>query len=378
MKKVVPSRITEAREARAFSMGDLADSLNITRQSVSKYERGIISPLPEVLQQISRILDFPEDYFYKPEGSLSAINSPLFFRSNAGIAKKVKAACEYQVKWVDEIREQLARYASFLKPDLPTINKNYEDLSFEEIEELALATRKAWNLHDDPITDLIGLLENYGFIVAELSPSKHCLFTGIDAFSSWRNGIPYILYDSTRKSAVRVRFSILHEVGHLILHAAISSEEAIHKEIIDFADSQADRFAAAFLLPATSFPAELRGSSLSSFEAIKRKWGVSFATIIRRCETLDLLTENQLQYLKRQMTERKYWHKEPLDDVLKISGPEMLRDAVYLLIENKLVSRDGFLIESALSPGDLKRICSLPDEFFEGYNKRQKPILRIL
>ena len=47
--KIVPSRITEAREARAMSMGELADAINITRQSVSKYERGIIKPAPEVL-----------------------------------------------------------------------------------------------------------------------------------------------------------------------------------------------------------------------------------------------------------------------------------------------------------------------------------------
>ena len=46
-------------------MGELADAINITRQSVSKYERGIIKPAPEVLQAISLVLDFPFDFFYK-------------------------------------------------------------------------------------------------------------------------------------------------------------------------------------------------------------------------------------------------------------------------------------------------------------------------
>lgn len=35
------------------------------------------------------------------------------------------------------------------------------------------------------------------------------------------------------------------------------------------------------------------------------------STIIKRCEMLDLLTNNQIEYLKRQMTANKYWHKEP-------------------------------------------------------------------
>ena len=45
---VIPGRITEAREARVLSMGDLADRIGVTRQSVSKYERGIMNPSPDV------------------------------------------------------------------------------------------------------------------------------------------------------------------------------------------------------------------------------------------------------------------------------------------------------------------------------------------
>ena len=102
------------------------------------------------------------------------------------------------------------------------------------------------------------------------------------------------------------------------------------------------------------------------------------STIIRRCETLDILTENQLNYLKRQMTTNKYWHKEPLDDDLITAGPEILRDAIMLLIENGIFTRDSFINASALSINDLKSICALPDDFFDNYNKRQKPILRVI
>ena len=55
MVDIIPSRITEAREARAFSMGDLADSIGVTRQSISKFERGIINPSIQSLQAIANV-----------------------------------------------------------------------------------------------------------------------------------------------------------------------------------------------------------------------------------------------------------------------------------------------------------------------------------
>ena len=171
---------------------------------------------------------------------------------------------------------------------------------------------------------------------------------------------------------------MLHELGHLIMHSSISEEDAIKKEVIDFADQQADRFAAAFLLPATSFPKDIHGTSLISLEAVKLKWGAALSTIIKRCETLGILSDNQIGYLKKQMTIRKYWYSEPLDEELIVEPPEMLKDAINLLIDHNIISKTSFLNASAFSVEDLKKICSLPDDFFDGCVKRQKPILRVI
>lgn len=376
--RIVASRIVEAREARAMSMEDLANGIGVTRQSISKYEKGIINPSVDVLKLISCILDFPIDFFYKTETESKALSSPLFFRSNANIAKKTKTACNYQLKWVNETKLSLERYFDFVDLEIPTIDTNYEDLTSEDIEELALSVRKKWNLAGDPIDDLIGLLENQGVIVSQFSTSNFCTFKGIDAFSSWKDGTPYILYHPNQKSAVRTRFSILHELGHLIMHSSIALDESSKKNIVDFADMQADRFAAAFLLPSISFPNDIHGSSLTSLEAVKRKWGAAMSTIIRRCDTLELLSENQINYMNRQMTIRKYWHKEPLDDILTVAEPEILRDAIYLLIDKRIITKSSFLASSGLSATDLQCICGLPDDFFIGIEQRKKLTLRVI
>lgn len=375
---IVSSRITEAREARVMSMEDLAKAIGVTRQSISKYERGIVNPSPEMLQAISYKLGFPTEFFYKTTAEVNAGSSPLFFRSKANISKKIKTACKYQIKWTNDIKKQLETYVDFVERDLPTIDKNYEDLSVEDIEDLALTIRQSWGIKDDPISDLIGLLENKGIIITQFATSDFCAFKGIDAFSCWKDGTPYILYNSIQKSAVRTRFSILHELGHLVMHSSVTEEDSKKKEIADFADIQADRFAAAFLLPATSFPNDIHNSSLVSLEAVKRKWGAALSTIIMRCETLDLLTQHQINYLKRQMTTRKYWRKEPLDDVLTVPEPEMIRDAIYLLIDNKIITKATFIHTSGLSINDLKCICGLPDEFFDEFCQRTKPVLRLV
>lgn len=378
MVDIIPSRITEAREARAFSMGDLADSIGVTRQSISKFERGIINPSIQSLQAIANVLQLPLDFFYKKNSGTIARASSLFFRSKANISKKIKIACKYQIKWADEIKNQLESYVDFIEQDIPFIDKNYETLLDEDIEELALQIREKWGIGPSPIKDLVGLLENKGIIFAQISSRKTNLYKGIDAFSSWKNGTPYILYNTVKESAVRIRFSICHELGHLIMHNSISEEDALKKSIIDYADAQADRFAAAFLLPSTLFPNDIHGSALSMLEPVKRKWGASFSTIIKRCETLNLLTENQIGYLGRQMTMKKYWREEPLDDILTVEGPGILRSAIMMLIEEGFITKEHFAMLSALSSDDLRILCALPENFFFEYDNRQKPFLKVI
>lgn len=375
---VVPARITEARESRAVSMEDLAENIGVTRQSVSKYERGIVSPSQEMLQSMAFYLQFPVSFFYKKETTDSAERSALFFRSNSGVSKKVKTACKYQVKWTDDVKQHLELYVDFTDVNFQAIDSDCNELTSADIENIALEIRRNWNIKDDPVVDLIGLLENNGVIVAQFTHSKYCDFKGVEAYSCWKNGTPYIMYNSVSKSAVRTRFSICHELGHLIMHSAISKQDAVKKEIVDAADRQADLFAAAFLLPATSFPKDIRSTSVASLEPVKIKWGAAMSTIIKRCETLDILTENQLNYLKRQMTIKKYWYKEPLDDVLKVESPEILNSALSLLIENRLVTKQSFAQEIGVGARDLSAILSVPDDYFDGYIERTKPALRVI
>lgn len=374
MGRIIPARITEAREARAMSMLDLAERINVTRQAVSKYENGIMEPSAFTLSAISKCLDFPTEFFFERAYGTTT-NIPIFFRANITTPKKVKESCQYPIRWANELRLFMEQFVDFPELLLTPISDNYEDLTDDDVENLALQLRSQWGIGEGPIVDLIGVLENLGAFVFHFSDSEYIKFHGIDAYSSWVDGRPYIAYQPS-KTAVRCRFSIAHELGHLLMHSTVPVEKTRSKEILQLADHQADRFAAAFLMPISSFPKDIHRNSLLSFENIKKKWGVSFSAIISRCNDLSLFSENQINYLKKQMTINQYWRSEPLDSILAIDGPEIFSSTVQMLLENNVISKSD--LTSTLSPADLTKICVLPDEFFNNSYIRPRPILKIL
>lgn len=76
--RFIPSRLTEARQARGLNMSQLAEKVDISRQAVSKYEQGLIVPTDRILRAISSSLDFPIDFFIN-HSLLIALQKVLFF-----------------------------------------------------------------------------------------------------------------------------------------------------------------------------------------------------------------------------------------------------------------------------------------------------------
>lgn len=58
-----PRRIKEGRIFRNMTQVDLAEALGISKQAISQYETGVITPTPEILSSMASLLDFPLAYF---------------------------------------------------------------------------------------------------------------------------------------------------------------------------------------------------------------------------------------------------------------------------------------------------------------------------
>ena len=115
--------------------------------------------------------------------------------------------------------------------------ENNEISSFQEVEEIVFKLRKKWKFGTTPIYDLIGFLEDLGIKIFEVDREE-----GFVGFSCWMKKTPVIVVNTRNKDIPRRRFTVLHELSHLLLKFSPSiSEKAVERFC--------DQFAGAMLLP---------------------------------------------------------------------------------------------------------------------------------
>ena len=188
----------------------------------------------------------------------------------------------------------------------------------------------------------------------------------MDAFSQIRdNGRPFIFLGSDKGSAVRSRFDILHEVGHLVLHAKIDLKTFNATQNWKILEGQAHAFACATLLPAEEFLADLVSPSLDGFRALKTKWKAAMGAMIQRCNRLEIIDEEQTRRLWMNMTRRGWKQAEPLDDILEDEKPRLLSQSVKMLVDEGVRAKGDIPEAVALSPNDVTELAYLPSGYFE-------------
>lgn len=85
--------------------------------------------------------------------------------------------------------------------------------------------------------------------------------------------------------ADRFRFSLAHELGHMVMHNAPDEDQKMEEE--------AHRFAAAFMMPAAEIKPYLVGMKLSNLGRVKAFWKMSIKALIRRAFDLGMITPSQ-------------------------------------------------------------------------------------
>ncbi|KXG73825.1 helix-turn-helix domain-containing protein [Thermotalea metallivorans] len=360
--QIVGERIKQARLYREMTQEDLADLLGIKKQTISKYEKGDITISTDIIFKLRNALKFPVKFFYTPYTNSEKKESIIYFRTK-NIPKKTQAHLEQTIRLLDEqIMPFYLQYIDFPKPDIPDLSKyiSYGTCGYkkEDIKVVAQKLREYWNLGEKPIGNLAYLLQTKGFILIkkEISQNK------TDGFSKWINNIPYIITSSNKDSAVRSRFDHAHELGHLILHNGVGEEEQGSKHI----EQDADYFASEFLYPSDVFIEEIKELPLSmeTFIRLKEKWKISIQALIRKCLDLHLISEEKYTYFQKRISFKGWRTREPLDNVLVIEKPRILRDAAELLLEHNKITKQQIADEIPLDKDDIIDLCNLPKDFF--------------
>jgi len=136
----------------------------------------------------------------------------------------------------------------------------------------------------------------------------------------------------------RINFDMAHELGHILLHPWSENLELITKEEFKAREKQANMFASAFLLPKTSFAKDIQAypTDLKYYQFLKKKWKVSIQAMAYRSHQLGIISDNQFQYMMRQISKNGWRTKEPGDFPHKLND-NIFQGAINLLIKEEIV-----------------------------------------
>lgn len=326
-------RLRDALDARGMRASELAELVDVTAASISNYEHNKQTPRPDVAARICDKLNLPMHFFTAP-----ATPTPhLHWRSMAAAKKVARKRAAQRFKWLCEVLHVIESRVECPASNMLNINppKDPTELSDSDVEEAAQQLRKHWKLGDGPISHTVRLAENNGVVVVRAEIGDY-----LDAFSNWStlDRTRYcVVLGTDKKSAVRSRFNMMHELAHGVLHRNVSEETARTKDFHDAMEDQADRFAAAFLMPVATFPAEVYSVSLDSLVPLKPRWLVAIQAMIMRMSHLRMINDAEKQRLFAQVSQRHWRKSEPLDDEIEIEQPQLLRRAIDIILNKNLI-----------------------------------------
>lgn len=304
-ESMLSKRLQLARKAAGLSLRELAERVSLSHTAIDKYEKGEAKPSSDILLKLAKVLKVRIEYFFRPD-LLS--DQQLSFRKHNDIPQKHLDMITHQViekieRWLE--LEKLFPSASipFLSIDLPEKISN-----LEEIEYAAESVRNVWKLGMGPISDLIDTFKMQGirvftFSINDLNNANEYPFDGIYTL---HESIPIIAINENFPGD-RQRFTLVHELAHLILDNRLSNE-------ID-TEKACNRFAGAFLFPKDSVLKELgefRSSiELKELDLLKHEFGVSMLCILHRAEELNVISKKYFDKMYKMFKTKGWYTQEP-------------------------------------------------------------------
>ena len=371
---IIGARIKEAREEAGMSQSQLAASIGITRAGISKIEAGsTVNPSAETIALLSAKLNKPIDFFYTEYIDDFSIETTPTYRSFANTSKKDNER-------VDIIIRRLSYFIGYIfkivydrevkLPDMP-INPSSKPISNEEIENLAAEVRTCWKIPEGPVLNLINRVENNGIICLgfDLPETIDSVNVSIKFSECTYSLHPVIIYNNNL-TYYRQRFTIAHEIGHIMLHSKWT--EAEYKDNHTIAEKQAHRFATALMMPANVFRSTVGKTTVNGALSIKNLWGMSIAAIGRRMWETGKLSDDRYKSFCIDLSQRKWRKEEPGDRDIEPEHPYYLDKIYGMAFERHCISTMDVVRDFGLYPQEIIKYignCELfmanPDENFE-------------
>lgn len=300
----------------------------VTKQSLSKYERGKAVPSPVVLNRIAEALGVKTAYLWTEP--LIRVEFYAYGKAS-GLPKGEQVRVQALLAEGLEARVRLQR----LLGEAEGVGLPIHRFAIQKLEDAEVAAgtlRDQWSLGLDPIANVTDVLEGHSVHVLEIDAGPK--LDGMSAAAYCDDG------DQRCSAAVvtrrgtpgeRQRLSLAHELGHLVLRI----EEPIDHETAAF------RFGAAFLAPGILVAKEV-GRKRSFIQAqelllLKEQFGMSIQALVRRLRDLEIITESYYRQWCKDINRMHWRRREPLE--MPSERPNWMHRAVLRALGERLVSQ---------------------------------------
>jgi len=342
-----------ARQARNLSQKELSELTGIDQSLLSKIEIGLREPTEDVIVRLSDKLKFPKKFFFQSGRIYGLPVSVHGHRKRASVT----------MRQLDYIHAELNIRIWNLKTLLQSVELSSPELAMPyldvdeyhgDIEKIADLVRKTWLLPRGPIDNITECLERAGCVIF------WCDFDNIAVDGVTINAfqdIPICIFLNKNRPADRMRFTLAHELGHLVMH------KIPHPKM----EEQADHFASSFLMPYYDIKEqfEMIGNriTLPNLAYLKPIWRVAMQALLMRAKNTDIISRNQSEYLWKQISIAKIRLQEPPELDFPHEEPSTLKSVLNLHF-NEL----GYSISEMA-----KAIYLDESEFCEKYHINQNP-----
>ena len=323
----VGEAIATARRARGLTQESLAERLGITQAALSRYENELREPTDDALDRIASTLGVVPELLSRADRMEGALAAGAHMRRRATAKPTVWRRLEAQLNLYRLHAQRL-----FEELDLKTeLTIPWFDPFEYDPGTAARLLRMQWRMPNGPVRGLTKWMEAAGCLIIDADFET----TRVDGLSQWSGGHPVVMLNVGAPTDRR-RLTLAHELGHLCLH---------RQGVPDDVESDANAFAAEFLMPAETIRPELRNLTVGRLHDLKRLWGVSMQALIERAHHLDIIGSRERTNFYKRFSALGWRTREPLSDEL---APERTRLAAE--IGQALLSRGH-------TPSEAAEIC---------------------
>lgn len=343
-----------ARQYRGRSQAEVADRAGLDQGHYSRIERGLLlsAPTEDTVIAISEALDFPPEFFAQQD-ELSGLPLSVHgasWRKRAsvpsGTIKQLRAELNLRIIHLKRLIDAVEIEGELPLPVIDPVEGGGP-------EKIASRLRQAWMLPNGPIRNLTALCERAGILII------HCDFADkIDGVTMRIRELPPLIFLNRKMPADRMRHSLAHELGHLIMHS-IPSETM---------EEEADTFAGELLAPYREVQKDIIGHrvSLELLVRLKKYWKVSVASLLYKISKNGLITDNQSSYLWRNLSARGWRSGEPEATQFPHETPKLFPYIITLHQETLKYGIEDFVRLLNVSQNDISILYGVPNKLSSG------------